>query len=395
MKKQYLITFIHGTFAKNSAWVQENSEVRNILKNEINGDLIFDILAWSGKNSHHARYNAAINLEQKLLKQIADYPHHQKVVIAHSHGGNIALYALNLIGEEAKHFKVVTMATPFLNVRLRNFLENLETFKGLSYLSFGLFIIVVTLMIITSISVYILELFGIHGENSFVIGLFIAMASVVYLIKYFIENINQKIDAFIAKVPAQVKETFLKYSYANTTLENSMLIVIDKSDEVKFIFKNLLSFWNILFNFSEKLFIYSRKFTLYFFILILPVSIIMGLASEYIKTHPSGTKTLTIIMYIFMAPLMVFFYTLFLTPPLILAVIMILYATKSNPISLGWEGLNQQLFIDTSISKLPDLKTEFSLKEYNFPKKSLFDLRHSIYNHREVITAMGNWINQL
>jgi len=390
--KDYIITLIHGTFAKDAPWVQEKSEVRNTLQNEITGNIVFDSLDWSGKNSHDARYEAAVELKQKLVTQINDYPLHEKILISHSHGGNIVLYALNMLGEDAKYFKVVTMATPFLNVRIRSFLSNLKIFKNLSYLAFGLFALVFIVMIISGIISAIMEFFGLNNENSFVIGMACSALSVPVLIFYTEGHINPKVNDFLQKIPEKINKDYLKFSFENITLKDQIFIVIDKGDEVRFFFNKLLYFWNILLNLSDKALNYSSKFFKYFIISLLPITIIAGLLSEYIKANPDSAPTGNILIYIVLAPLFFFFYFMIITPYLIFLVSFILYLIKSNPIALGWEGIGQQLFIDTSVSKTPVFKTEYIVKEYNFNRKGLLDLQHSIYNHKEVIIEIGKWI---
>jgi hypothetical protein len=68
-------------------------------------------LTWSGANSFDHRKSAA-GVLAVLLKQLS--PQARQVVIGHSHGGSIALQAVNLLDKE--EVEVVTLATPFLRV---------------------------------------------------------------------------------------------------------------------------------------------------------------------------------------------------------------------------------------------------------------------------------------
>jgi len=77
-------------------------------------------LTWSGANSFDHRSNAAAILAA-VLKQLA--PQGRQVVIGHSHGGSVALEAVNLLDKE--EVEVVTLATPFLRV------ERFASNKGL------------------------------------------------------------------------------------------------------------------------------------------------------------------------------------------------------------------------------------------------------------------------
>lgn len=69
---------------------------------------------WSGCNSHEDRRAASIRLCEQLKKRQAQPHAPVQLVIAHSHGGNIALRALALSPDVGQKTLVVTLATPFL-----------------------------------------------------------------------------------------------------------------------------------------------------------------------------------------------------------------------------------------------------------------------------------------
>ena len=77
---------------------------------------------WSGANSVHARDCAARELSDQLRKDLQD-PDAKAVIIAHSHGGNVALRALQHLDFMADRIRVVTLATPFLRVFARTSLR--------------------------------------------------------------------------------------------------------------------------------------------------------------------------------------------------------------------------------------------------------------------------------
>ena len=74
---------------------------------------------WSGKNNHRARMQAGVELRRQLLEiaSTADCIY----VIAHSHGGNVFLYALDDPVLSEKVDGVVFMATPFLHFHRHEF----------------------------------------------------------------------------------------------------------------------------------------------------------------------------------------------------------------------------------------------------------------------------------
>jgi len=77
---------------------------------------------WSGSNSVHARDRAARDLSKQLREDLKD-PDATAVIIAHSHGGNVALRALQHLDTMAGQIRVVTLATPFLRVFARRSLQ--------------------------------------------------------------------------------------------------------------------------------------------------------------------------------------------------------------------------------------------------------------------------------
>lgn len=75
---------------------------------------------WSGLNGLRARRNAAYRLREKLAEDLRQSPEARHFVVAHSHGGNIAMYALRVPELAERISGIICMATPFLLVRLRD-----------------------------------------------------------------------------------------------------------------------------------------------------------------------------------------------------------------------------------------------------------------------------------
>jgi hypothetical protein len=78
---------------------------------------------WSGANSVHARDSAAQELSGQLRKGLQEDPDARAVIVAHSHGGNVVLRALQHLDSMANRIRVVTLATPFLRVFARKSLQ--------------------------------------------------------------------------------------------------------------------------------------------------------------------------------------------------------------------------------------------------------------------------------
>jgi hypothetical protein len=122
-------------FRATKGWFEEGSQFCAGLDAALkNASLDWPIRAflWSGANSVHARDRAARDLSNQLREDLRD-PDATAVIIAHSHGGNVALRALQHLDSKAGRIRVVTLATPFLRVFARRSLQ-LPNFVKLSML---------------------------------------------------------------------------------------------------------------------------------------------------------------------------------------------------------------------------------------------------------------------
>lgn len=135
------ITLIHGTFARGAPWTQEGSPLWKDLQNRFKCSALIDRFDWSGDNTMIARVEAASELARHLDELKARFPSAKQYLVAHSHGGNVALYAT----EQTQVYGVACMATPFLHASPRD-----PALLGVSPIQRGLFGIACLLMYISS-----------------------------------------------------------------------------------------------------------------------------------------------------------------------------------------------------------------------------------------------------
>jgi hypothetical protein len=139
---QLLVTLVHGTWPRGffpllrrrnrgPLWFEESSPFLERLRAEL-GDIPhqFKPLLWSGANSIVVRDKTARVLAEYLSAEHIEHPQATQIIIAHSHGGNIALRAFHhLQKRDASQFcitdsanpLVVTLATPFIEIHQANF----------------------------------------------------------------------------------------------------------------------------------------------------------------------------------------------------------------------------------------------------------------------------------
>src|ERR1051325_1503123 len=95
-REQPVVTLVHGIYAREAAWTKPDSALSTALTE---AGCVVRPFAWSGRNSHRARTRAAHDLTDHLRGEMAKNPKGRFWIIAHSHGGNVALHA----AAEARH----------------------------------------------------------------------------------------------------------------------------------------------------------------------------------------------------------------------------------------------------------------------------------------------------
>lgn len=104
------VTLVHGTFASDATWIREGSRMADALDA---AGISHEPFVWSGGNSHKARMEAADDLAKQLREGKQDGV--RQAVVAHSHGGNIAIHAVwRLMQVRDGSIPIVALATPFL-----------------------------------------------------------------------------------------------------------------------------------------------------------------------------------------------------------------------------------------------------------------------------------------
>jgi pimeloyl-ACP methyl ester carboxylesterase len=121
MSVEYIVTIVHGTWARKASWTDESSSLCRGLRDAFPpSSVVFKPFHWSGRNSFSARKKATNGLVTHMKQLIQTWPNARHYIIAHSHGGNIALHALRDNEVNRKVTGIVCLATPFLHARPRD-----------------------------------------------------------------------------------------------------------------------------------------------------------------------------------------------------------------------------------------------------------------------------------
>ena len=116
----YVVTLVHGTFALDAPWTHADSALCRTLPGLIGDDRVgFVRFQWTGGNRMRDRDDAADELVPFLDALGATYPNARHVVVAHSHGGNVARRALARLTTPGSVELLVCLSTPFLTVQPR------------------------------------------------------------------------------------------------------------------------------------------------------------------------------------------------------------------------------------------------------------------------------------
>jgi len=87
---RFVITLVHGTWAKRAAWLRPDSTMSKMLAQLPGGARICPFI-WSGRDSNRARHLASKKLESELACRVKAYPSARHYLICHSHGGNVVM----------------------------------------------------------------------------------------------------------------------------------------------------------------------------------------------------------------------------------------------------------------------------------------------------------------
>lgn len=113
------VTLVHGTFARDAQWTDKHSDFSKSISRAVPGKVLLTRFRWTGSNSHRARLHAGEKLATYLRNLITEFPAARHHVIAHSHGGNVVMYAMRDKSVADRISSLVCLATPFITLKRR------------------------------------------------------------------------------------------------------------------------------------------------------------------------------------------------------------------------------------------------------------------------------------
>ncbi|WP_179414261.1 esterase/lipase family protein [Mucilaginibacter sp. E4BP6] len=372
------ITLIHGTyFLTRPKWVLPGKPLRTFLENNLGIKTTFEAFNWSGKNSQHRRIEAARLLALYLEEQITAYPHARKTVIAHSHGGNVAFYALKMLGDDAAHFKLVTLATPFLNVEKRELPKSTRSY----IISLGFIILGIPAFTLLIIAAHFFCT-NRHFNGSITIATMFIMA---YLLLSFIAiKLRLRLKAKAQKLPEIIDHIITTFSLEGIC-ELPLLVVYHTKDQVKRWIKRPKSSWDKVMDIYAKLFPSSCNCNR----IIISGFILLIIGQLAIHNPPLWIIQLMAII----KPIMLYSFGCYVgiaASGLLLTAY--LYGCKSNPFFLGLESLAQQMFIKTDITAEPEFYKNKGNLKLTQTERGIFFKNHGLHRFECIFPEVSAWI---
>jgi hypothetical protein len=203
MGSKCVVTLVHGTWAPNAPWTDGTSAFCEEINKQLDGAVEFHPFNWSGGNSHDDRLLAARSLASELRTRCADMPDAKHFVVAHSHGGNVALYALRDVELQRGMTGLICLATPFISIEARNLARALTPFAILFIGLTGILLSVLYLSVAATIVVVPILLFKYSGNSGWwgaLIGLLILAPAFYWFNRWFTPRWRIAVDAVLNPV---------------------------------------------------------------------------------------------------------------------------------------------------------------------------------------------------
>lgn len=134
-------TLVYGTWGSKSKWTKQGSTFRTLLTAASGSRCSFRRCTWTGANRQADRVLAVEKLRRRLTNQFKTSKNVRHFVVAHSHGGNIALTTALAPEIGSRLSGVVCLNTPFLVTVERTLLYLMVTLVFLALLPFPISIL--------------------------------------------------------------------------------------------------------------------------------------------------------------------------------------------------------------------------------------------------------------
>jgi hypothetical protein len=360
------IILIHGTFASNADWIQQDSAFQREIRKYLSHSVIFNKFDWDGRNCHTSRIKSSEKLKLELEHSMKLFPNDKHTVIAHSHGGNIAMYAFSKLEVPIHNLSLVTLATPFIRC-------SEEKYGGIQG-------ILAIFMIISFL--YILILLRINGILYFIVLYPIVVYSIPKFFQLFINYLEKRKDKFLEKIDT-----------TNLKISKFLVVKIEGDEALYWLFGSSL-LTNVISRIKNIMF--KASFFAYPLFIIVAISIALGSFFNKKISNLFDYDFNLIEDHLWDFWMVSFFIILCLfCLAIIISIIAIplYFVFRCNPLIFGWENFLTALSLNLFPSSTPNETISFETLAYSSDVKLGKGLLHSQpYINNEIIASIGRWI---
>jgi hypothetical protein len=396
----HVFTLVHGTFSPNAAWTQPGSKFRVSLEARYPGCII-TAPTWSGTNTHAERLKASTMVERCLMDQHRQHPHAQHFVIAHSHGGTIALHACENESVRGSVSGVVTLGTPFIHTRRRDLRAPVRLFKEMVKLGRNLLMVwlwAITVLIIAFASAIYDVADEINRFPSYLgkvltaVGVIAFVAIVAVSIRRRLRKsvLHAEIAGLLRKARAMQRKVyaFMREPYRSVRDVRILAISVDL-DEARVLLKFLRSLGGVA-HFVHDVISYSIRPAVF-------VSFALGIAVLIKRMYQFYAKTPDVLDFLLRSSYGIATFQLWALLwigglSVLLHVLMIVWPIlRLHRLGYGEESFWPNWLLDIHVRKSPGFGPKWALLKV---RTRVRIGRHSFfYNDPDVMRAIADWID--
>lgn len=391
----FVITSVHGTFARRSKWTSPDSDFVRSVRSLLPGDVSVYSHTWSGANSQKARRQASTELKQKLIDQFERHPAAAHFVIGHSHGGNVAMYALDDDSVQSRVNGVLCVNTPFITVTTRH-TQNMILFLIISFsLCMMIFLSLFFVGFVVAGIAWLLSPERVVSENPGQLAIAMVFMALIFWLFWRLFNLRTRIDNYFQRKRDHLIET----TRLPTIKRTPIFCLWSCSDEVYGFFSLLEGLANLPYIlmhafFSIAVFMSGAAYLLWFYTLF-PWSSFLGMSSE-LATNPSAIAYNTLVFgFVFIllvsGPVFVGFGAVFqYLISLFLLAIPLNFILRIIPVGISAKDLMSSFFVRLSFTFVPLTAQHVEFREVMLPLRFL---NHSAaYRDAESIRIIADWM---
>lgn len=377
------IVLIHGTFANNAEWISPESQLATALVGRFPGIRI-DTFRWSGDNAHSARIAAGEALARRIDHLSSDLPPGAAIhLVGHSHGGNVALYALDRSHNAGKVKSVACLGTPFLHIEANNIESGLRFWTNVTRLVAALFLGM--FFIASIISLHVLE-----GSTEALVIIFGCMVVASSFMDD--DGLGTK---FAKKLSSRLQTRIVSEgeAFANRISQNvpkqRVFIAFTRGDEARM----LLKFGSHAGSLSAQVFSIIQAIFWPVVGTSLACHVSLGLISEHLPLRVADPDSLAA-MQDPLGAISLLINTIWIIFLLPVAILLGNLIFRSNPLIFGWEHPWSAMACRLRPQAVPDWAADVKAFLYRTDATEMGGLRHStFYEDPSTIGALAAWLS--